>query len=695
MVIYFKNPYENLLSQQRDTILDDEAPARANGSQPELDAEESSSSSGPLCQQSGHADGGGGGGGRPVASVGGGVQLRQAAGPAAPTLQIRKTLNNVSIVNNITQPFAGGAPGGGGGGGGGASGTVVPVAAAGQGGVHHNSIMLPMGLMNPMCVGNGIMPMMVTTPLLLPQVNGPTLLVNVPNYVTYSGIATGMSGVVMPGMFGNMAVVASVNGGAAGGQAATPQPAGSGSSVSVGGSPTVDGGSKSETAPAARPPSASSLGPSCSSQEGTSTRVKDRKSLLKPEAAGEKQVSDDDGAVLTNRQVSASPKPGPSRLKDELAVAERLAKTPSEEADAADAQDGDIRCLEASDDELPEARPKDEPEQAKQAGSRDSSEPSAAPERLKTVISHADASYRQADGEEGGASGQEVSAIQSVPKSSVGPVQDSLLAANQEECPNPLLGGSSSSLECPANADSKPFTFSQFGSESAAAPLPQLTLNFPSILPESHPSVSPADLSTTSRTTSSTPPVSGNGGGSSSGSSSTSSSVIVTAGSGAAKASQPEVGGASVSLASQQLITVDTVEALQSALACNNDVQLVVSNELLETSEFRALMHNMVQQGTTAPGPYGAVESLEATPLASPIPPPEEESVDSVKSDSYSSSSTFRPLDDTLSTEPLPCSSRDMSREATRQGFESGSVSPGLPLNPASDDDITLQVASF
>jgi hypothetical protein len=44
---------------------------------------------------------------------------------------------------------------------------------------------------------------------------------------------------------------------------------------------------------------------------------------------------------------------------------------------------------------------------------------------------------------------------------------------------------------------------------------------------------------------------------------------------------------------SQEPITVDTVEALRSALASEADVQLVVSNHLLDTPEFRALMHSL------------------------------------------------------------------------------------------------------
>ncbi len=40
---------------------------------------------------------------------------------------------------------------------------------------------------------------------------------------------------------------------------------------------------------------------------------------------------------------------------------------------------------------------------------------------------------------------------------------------------------------------------------------------------------------------------------------------------------------------------MDTVEALRSALASEADVQLVVSNHLLDTPEFRALMQNLDQ----------------------------------------------------------------------------------------------------
>ena len=40
-------------------------------------------------------------------------------------------------------------------------------------------------------------------------------------------------------------------------------------------------------------------------------------------------------------------------------------------------------------------------------------------------------------------------------------------------------------------------------------------------------------------------------------------------------------------------ITIHTVEELQNALASDKNVQLVVSNELLDTPEFKALIQNM------------------------------------------------------------------------------------------------------
>merc|ERR1719219_826529 len=144
---------------------------------------------------------------------------------------------------------------------------------------------------------------------------------------------------------------------------------------------------------------------------------------------------------------------------------------------------------------------------------------------------------------------------------------------------------------------------------------------------------------------------------------------------------QPPSSPASFSLAGQQPITVDTVEALQSALACDNDVQLVVSNELLETPEFKALMQNMDHGAALV----SAEHSMESTPSVSPIPAGCE------LEDSQSGIKPPHILEESNPPSPVAGSSRDVSRETTRQGFDTSTESL-LSLNQAgSDDDMTLQ----
>ena len=73
------------------------------------------------------------------------------------------------------------------------------------------------GLVNPLTMMQGLMPVsmmgggLASPPLLLPQVNGPTLLVNVPNYMgVQAGYPqhTSIQGLVLPGLLGQQ--VASV-----------------------------------------------------------------------------------------------------------------------------------------------------------------------------------------------------------------------------------------------------------------------------------------------------------------------------------------------------------------------------------------------------------------------------------------------------------------------------------------------------
>ena len=94
-------------------------------------------------------------------------------GPSQTTVQIRKSQNNVNIVNNIGTNFVNTSSSSGG------SGATTQVVVGQQ----------TVGLVNPLTMMQGLMPVsmmgggLASTPLLLPQVNGPTLLVNVPNYM--------------------------------------------------------------------------------------------------------------------------------------------------------------------------------------------------------------------------------------------------------------------------------------------------------------------------------------------------------------------------------------------------------------------------------------------------------------------------------------------------------------------------------
>merc|ERR1719336_1832358 len=92
-----------------------------------------------------------------------------------------------------------------------------------------------------------------------------------------------------------------------------------------------------------------------------------------------------------------------------------------------------------------------------------------------------------------------------------------------------------------------------------------------------------------------------------------------------------------------------------------------------------ALMQNMDQSNTL-------VNSMQSTPAVSPRPrDPELNNEDS--------NCIIRPpaiLEESNPPSPVPCSSRDVSREATRQGFDTSADSL-LSMTPGSDDDMTLQ----
>lgn len=648
---------------------------------------------------------------------------------------------------------------------------------------HMPTMMTSMGLMNPMgMMGGGIpgmMPfnMMSSTPLLLPQANGPTLLVNVPSYMAYPALQGigGVPNMMMPSMFGSSVVPASTVGSFP--QVVVPTPVLSTSTpssqapvVSTSGpaAPTYDSFTpSSQSSPRAEVEEEASVEVSRESAEvsreslNTSEETRD---ASKPEnleedqtvsyvheGPEEEEMDETDGQHvkikldehkmedkigLDNEQSDSScevqPGPvspneqqaGPSRMKeileskqikDEKKVmveAENLNDSDNdnenvesdikikekfdenEDMDLADDESSlqcDIQDIEL-DSESCESKDSKEIKDSKSSSdldenslkqamqsyrslppnimNPDSRPPSPTPgpstseiplERHQSVISHSESVRGPSSSS---SMSPQVPAIQLSPVAklprNVATIQDSLLTGNQSES-NLLHPPSSPELSSPPPPEDKPFAFTQFSSDSTQ--LPQLTLNFPSsVLMESQPPSSPFFVAAH-------PPVS---------------SVIVSASNSLDenRSSSPIF---TQSLASQQPITVDTIEALQSALACDNDVQLVVSNELLETNEFRALMQSMEQSG----GVFNSA-SLEATPHVSPVPPPIQVEIES----QHSFTSNPPPpaiLEESNPPSPIPCSSRDMSREATRLGFDSPPSSPGLPLNPTSDDDMSIQ----
>lgn len=642
---------------------------------------------------------------------------------------------------------------------------------------HMPAMMTSMGLMNPMGMMGGSIPgmmpfnMMSSTPLLLPQANGPTLLVNVPSYMAYPALQ-GMGGVpnmMIPSMFGSSVVPASTVGSFP--QVVVPTPVLSTSTpssqapvVSTSGpaAPGYDSFTpSSQSSPRVEVEEEAAVEVSGESAEvsreslNTSEETRDSRKLENLEedqtvTYEEEEMDETDGQHvkikvdehkmedkigLDNEHSDSGPvspneeQAGPSRIKEILEskqikdeskvnvsvghehehvndsdneniesdtkIKEKFEE--KEDMDLADDESSlqcDIQDIEL-DSESCESKDSKEIKDSKSRSDMDENSlkqamqsfrslppnimnpdsrpqsPNPGPstseipqERHQSVISHSE-SIRGPSTSSSSSMSPQVSAIQLSPVAklprNVATIQDSLLTGNQSD--SNLLLPPSSELSNPPPSEEKPFAFTQFSSDSTQ--LPQLTLNFPSsVLMESQPPSSPFFVSAD-------PPVS---------------SVIVSANNSLDedhnRSSSPIF---TQSLASQQPITVDTIEALQSALACDNDVQLVVSNELLETNEFRALMQSMEQSG----GVFNSA-SLEATPHVSPVPP-----VIQVEIESQHSFTSNPPppaiLEESNPPSPIPCSSRDMSREATRLGFDSPPSSPGLPLNPTSDDDMSIQ----
>ena len=527
---------------------------------------------------------------------------------SAGTVQIRRTLNNVNIVNNLGTNFQSTASGQSGA----AAGVSSSPVNSGP-----SSVMIPS--VNMGMVGGGILPFnmmggVASTPLLLPQVNGPTLLVNVPNYMHTMGMGiTSVPGMFMPGILGT-------------------QIAGLGS---VPGPVVVPTAAVTTTNPT-QPSVVNTIQTSMSCSQGPPPVVS------RPAATSNQEATLHDSSTISESDLPPSDSDAPPGPSQSESSATKQSKT-DQEFDM-DCDEDEVMTIETK----PSVPQEDEPNVLSEVltisdTNEQSSEyssislaalvsPPQMRQRHHSVISHGQTKPRMASGS------NQISAI--ISPRSVSTVQDSLLTSTADQAdmsaaPGP--GPSTSSV-----------TSSGFHEDNPQ--LPQLTLNFPSILMMDNQSQSPPSARP-------------------------SSSVIVSHNSDLPPSQSP----ASFSFAGQQPITVDTVEALQSALACDNDVQLVVSNELLETPEFKALMHNMDQSNTL-------VNSMQSTPAVSPRPrDPELNNEDS--------NCIIRPpaiLEESNPPSPVPCSSRDVSREATRQGFDTSADSL-LSMTPGSDDDMTLQ----
>ncbi len=276
-------------------------------------------------------------------------------------------------------------------------------------------------------------------------------------------------------------------------------------------------------------------------------------------------------------------------------------------------------------------------------------------------------------------------------------VQDTLLSETSadRDHQNPLLSASSETAEPSAStsascADAKPcgsnsgaadgsrdgassssgaFGFTQYAEDS---PYPAASLNFPSML-----------LEPQAGTSSSSP-------GAKQQSSSTSSFVKEAK----ASSSSPkkESGGSKV-------CTVQTVGDLQDALKSEEDVQIVVPNELLETTEFKSFLSGLNSFPLHEAPVSSPVQPASASPTASD--PGEGTSSGSVvvrvppntpnTTRPPSAAAAEAPADEKVEEfepkSPQPCSSRDVS---THQSPVKNPSSI-LPDEVESDDDITLQ----
>ena len=432
------------------------------------------------------------------------------------------------------------------------------------------SVMVPSMIGNHMVCG-GILPVNVmgslsSTPLLFPQVNGPTLLINVPSYFSYQGIQ-GMPGMMVPSFYGNQIATANSN---------------TSLSYVVVPSSTTTTAVLSEVKVSSAQDSSLAVTASVSSAvtspvvtpmevEEDEDPVEDTYDDLSDE--GENEVDGSEPVKVANLRPttvrSPSPIPGPSDITSKATILSSiLAKNLSPEKSKDTKQETSIQ---------------------------------------QSVISHMDSSRLFRTGKD-------------VPISqpwSVSSVQDSLLprAELQERIP-PV-----------EDEDEETEKLNQEKTE-----LPQLNINFQDMFP--------AHLSGPSSSSGRARPAT--------------SSVIVSLNS---VSEQSEPPGKPLSPVGPT--TINTVEALHSALACDSDVQLVVSNQLMETPEFKALMQDME---------HSSILDQTSVPASSARTPVENPDLDFTSHESVSTS---------------------FSSESTRDQFDHPQHILSFP--PPSEDDLTLQ----
>jgi hypothetical protein len=146
------------------------------------------------------------------------------------------------------------------------------------------------------------------------------------------------------------------------------------------------------------------------------------------------------------------------------------------------------------------------------------------------------------------------------------------------------------------------------------------------------------------------------------------------------------------SSSSNNICTVQSVSDLQNALKSEDDVQIVVPNELLETSEFKTFISSLnsfpLHDSPGSPVP-GHSQAACAAPPNTPIPTRPSSTVPLEVNAQLAepSSSPIPSSSPPPAPSPQPCS----SREATRDSHNAILPDSVLPTEDDDDDDITMQ----